>query len=168
LGFFVDEDCGDFLDIMEGRDLKVKVTQALGKKYLDFQVDYRTKISPLHHDEKKREAYMAAVQNLDELHPYAFKTTEQIDVMVNSWLNGDPIKSDEGMSKGAKVVDEVDALAKDLSSSSKKEKVSEEKPVKSTKSVKAAPKKVEDELDEASTNTAADLDDAFADLMKDD
>jgi hypothetical protein len=168
LGFFVDEDCGDFLDVLEGRDLKVMVTQAQGKKFLDFTVDYRAKSTPLHIDGKKREEILTAIPNLDDLHPYAFKTTDQIEVIVNAWLNGDSVEQtkNEGTSKGSKADDELESLSKDLNSSAKADKPARtEKPAK-TASV-APKKKVEDELDEeAPKTTASDLDDAFKELME--
>lgn len=162
LGFFVDEDCGDFTDVHEGRDLKVTVTQAKGKKFLDFVVDYRAKVTPLHADAKRREEILASIPNLDDLHPYAFKTPEQIEQIVHAWLNGDPVNDrTTGTEKGgAKEEDALEALSRDLNEAPKTDKAA--------KTAKVAKKKVDEDLDDdVPATTASSLDDAFKELMDD-
>lgn len=172
LGFFVDEDCGDFLDPIDGNDLKISVTQAEKKKFLDFTVDFRAKKTPLSGDAKRREEIIASIPNLDDLHPYAFKTPEQIEGIVNAWLNGDPTtdKSTGTERGGEEAGDELENLSKDLNESSKSEKSTKsEKTEKAATTKKASSKKVEDDLDEdvSTSKTTIDLDGAFKELMSD-
>jgi hypothetical protein len=168
LGFFLDEDCGDFTDPLEGNDLKVTVTDS-GKKFngrsaLDTAVDFRAKKTPFLSDEKKRQSLLSSIPKLDDLHPYAIKTPEQIEAIVNAWLAGEPNKADEnkeGTVKGntKKEVD-LDELAKDLG-----EKKSTSK-AKATPTAQTKKKDEDDEVDvKPSATTSSSLDEAFNDLM---
>jgi len=102
----LDEDYGDITDALEGRDVRVMCTKAPGKQYADTKVTARAKISKLNEDQKKAKEWLGTIPNLLEMYP--LKTEQELENIVNAWLNGDqgsPESSassneDEGASRG--------------------------------------------------------------------
>lgn len=144
LSFFLDEEVGDILSPSEGFDLKVTLSQAPGKQFMDTMVDPARRPSKLHEDSKQVETWLNSIPNLDDM--YRLKSTQEIETVLNNWLTGgsaSDVEKSEGTSRGASApVDELDSLTAELKSSAPAEK----------KSKKESTKKQS-------------LDEAFADLM---
>lgn len=144
LSFFLDEEVGDILSPTEGFDLKVTLSQAPGKQFMDTMVDPARRPSKLHEDSKQVETWLNSIPNLDDM--YRLKSTQEIETVLNNWLTGgsaSDVEKSEGTSRGASApVDELDSLTAELKSSAPAEK----------KSKKESAKKQS-------------LDEAFADLM---
>jgi hypothetical protein len=107
LSFFIDEEVGNILDPEEGYDLKVTISQQAGKQFMDTVVDAARKPSKLHADPTQVKAWLDAVPNIDDMYP--LKSAQEIEAVLNSWLNGENEDSD-GASRGGSNTD--DALAK--------------------------------------------------------
>lgn len=160
LGFFIDEDCGDILDPLDGHDLKVTITQQPGKTFADTTVDFRAKTSKVHDDVKTMESWLESVPNIDDM--YRLKSKEEIENVLNAWLSGgDTQTPDEGTARGAAPVsDALDALVKDVKAGAASNVVVEEaKPARSKKKPV-----VEDDDATAPPVKQMSLDDAFKEL----
>lgn len=156
LGFFLDEDYGDILDPQAGFDLKVSLTQAAGRMYADTSVDVKGKQCKLHEDPAQAKAWLEAIPNVDEM--YRLKSYEEIEGILNSWLNGGSDKGEQeqqrsdGTSRAnSKGEDALDSLVNE---------------VKGTKKAEKKPAKGDDASAEGDASKKS-LDDAFADLMND-
>lgn len=169
LGFFTEEDVGDILDPNEGYDLKVNITHTPGKMFngkpsLDTTVDVR-KPSKLSNDPTQVKQWLESVPNLDDV--YKLKSVQEIETLLNNWLNGGDASSpeDDGTSKGSSAgVDELDKLEKELKSETKVEPSPESK----TERAKPSKKSVVADLDDEPPVAKKSLDDAFNELMEDD
>lgn len=153
LGFFIDEDYGNILDPIEGYDLKVTITQQVGKQFVDTTVDCK-KQCKLHEDPEQMKKWLDAVPDLDNsgFFKYMTKTPEEIEKMLNDWLNGPHDEQALGTERGSDPdkKDELDKL------------VDEVKPAEQPKK----PRKAKSASDESDAVTPrADLDAAFKDLM---
>ena len=163
LGFFVDEDYGDILDVQDGFDLKVTFSQQPGKQFQDTTVDCKGRSSKLHDDSKQSQMWIDSVPSLDDM--YRLKSKEEIETILNNWLNGDmetQTSSDEGTARGNSEPDALDDLVKEVKSKSP----DQSRPA----SQKASPKKPQvddDETDVKPTTKKKSLDEAFEDLMGD-
>ena len=82
-----DEDYGDITDPAEGRDVKVVCTKAPGRMWASTEVRPRGKQSKLSDDSDKTQKWMDEIPDLDEM--YTCKTDEELEKIVNDWLNGD-------------------------------------------------------------------------------
>jgi hypothetical protein len=144
LGFFLDEEVGDILSPTEGFDLKVSITKQPGKQFNDTTVDPARKPTLLHADSATSQKWLESIPNLDDM--YRLKTTQEIETVLNNWLNGgsEPVQ-EGGTSRGADPVDELDNLVSEVKNSSPEKKVAK-------KAEKPEAKKQS-------------LDDAFADLI---
>jgi len=149
LGFFLDEEVGDVLDPNEGFDLKVTLSQAPGKQFMDTMVDPSRRPSKLHDDASVSKKWLDSVPNIDDM--YRLKSTQEIETILNNWLNGGaPADPSPGTTRGPAPTDELDSLAAEL----KTEK-------------KAPPKKAESSSEKTTSTKKQSLDEAFADLMDD-
>jgi hypothetical protein len=151
LGFFIDEEVGDVLDPQEGFDLKVTLSQAPGKQFMDTMVDPARRPTKLHDDAKQVESWLTAVPNIDDM--YRLKSTQEIETVLNNWLNGgatDDVSAKE-TTRGPAPADALDDL------------VAEVKAAGPEKTTVKKPKKSDDDVPVKKQS----LDDAFADLMGD-
>jgi len=167
LGFFDDEDVGDFLDPIEGFDLKVKVTHPPGKMFngkpsLDYEIDPARKQSKLSENTEQATKWLESVPNIDDM--YKQKSFQEIETILNNWLNGGaPPDTSEGSSRGTAPADALDKLVEDVKSDKPKAANA-----KAAKPVKSAPKPAGDvDVDEAPVEKKS-LDEAFDELMQDD
>lgn len=151
LSFFLDEEVGDILSPTEGFDLKVSISKAPGKQFNDTTVDPARRPTKLHEDSATAQKWLENIPNLDDM--YRLKTTQEIEAVLNSWLNGgtppEPTQ-DAGSTRGPAPTDELDKLVAEVKTT----------PSSSTPEKKTAPKvapKVEAKKQS--------LDDAFAELM---
>jgi hypothetical protein len=175
LGFFTEEDVGDILDPLEGFDLKVSITHTPGKMFmgkpsLDTVVDPARRTSKLSEDPAQAKTWLDSVPNLDDM--YKLKSVQEIETLLNNWLNGGEAMASEsdGSSKGAspsgdeldKLVDEVKGASAPASQPTPEAKA--DKPAKGKGKKAAAAADVDEEVPVEKKS----LDDAFAELMKDD
>lgn len=140
LNFYLDSDVGDILNPLEGFDLKVTISQAPGKQFMDTTVDAARKSSKLSQDDEQAQKWINGVPDLGDM--YKLKSTDEIKAVLNSWLNGDvqPEVASPGpgtMKGNAPKVDELDSLVSEV--------------------------KTQKKADESKAKKS--LDDAFADLM---
>jgi hypothetical protein len=87
LNIMLDEDYGDITDPTEGRDVKVVCTKAPGRMWASTEVRPRGKQSKLSDDSDKTQKWLDEIPDLDEM--YTCKTYEELEKIVNDWLNGD-------------------------------------------------------------------------------
>ena len=168
LGFFTEEDVGDILDPLEGFDLKVMISQAAGKQYMDTTVDAARRSSKLCDDADVAKKWLDGIPNIDDM--YRQKSVQEIEQVLNTWLatgNTDEV-SDEGSSRGHdRPKDELDKLVDEVKSEVRSAPASAKpaEPAKvAAKKGKAAPSS---DLDEKPAEKQT-LDDAFKELMADD
>ena len=174
LSFFTEEDVGDILDPTQGFDLKVTVTHTPGKMFmgkpsLDTVVDPARRQSKLSDDAAQAKTWLDGVPNIDDM--YKLKSVQEIETLLNNWLNGgEAVVSDsDGSSKGASPTgDELDKLVNEVKGESKAPESTPEAEVKAEKPAKAKGKKAAASDDEEAPVEKKSLDDAFAELMKDD
>lgn len=147
LSFFLDEEVGDILSPSEGFDLKVTLSQAPGKQFMDTMVDPARRPSKLHDDTAVVQRWLDSVPNIDDM--YRLKTTQEIEAVLNNWLNGGEASPSQegGSTRGPAPTDALDSLVSEVKGTTTS---SDKKPV----SKKSDAKKQS-------------LDDAFADLMGD-
>jgi len=147
LGFFLDEEVGDILSPTEGFDLKILISKPPGKQFNDTVVDPARRPTKLHEDSKQMETWSNAIPNLDDM--YRLKSTQEIETVLNSWLNGGVAEETTTFSttRGVAPSDALDELVAEVKS--------------------AAPSKKTKKVDDNESTKKQSLDDAFADLMGD-
>ena len=86
LNIMLDPDYGDITDIHEGHDVKVTCTKQPGKMFAMTDVMPRPKATALGTKDQIQK-WTEAIPNLDDI--YDLKTYEQLENIINAWLNGD-------------------------------------------------------------------------------
>lgn len=145
LNLMLDEDYGDVTDPLEGRDIRVTVTKLPGKQFADTKISPRAKVEPLSRDSAQAKKWIESIPEVDEvsnLKPY-----EEIEKIVNDWINGGASSSD-GTSRGGST-----APPRSVNDSKLAAFDDEDDAPKAKKGGGGGPKAA-----------ARDLDDAFADL----
>ena len=99
LNIMLDEDYGDITDTTEGRDIKVICTKAPGRQWAMTEVRPRGKQSPLNSDAATAKEWLTAVPDLDEI--YTLKSYDELEKIVNDWLNGDDSDTSIGTERGS-------------------------------------------------------------------
>jgi len=97
LNIMLDEDYGDITDPATGRDVKVVCTKAPGRKWASTEVRPRGKQTLLAETTQARE-WINNIPSLDDL--YTLKTYEELEKIVNDWLNGDDDAEDDAETLG--------------------------------------------------------------------
>jgi hypothetical protein len=196
LGFFIDAEIGDILDLENGYDIKVTISkqekkQVDGRQFNDITLDVARRPSPVLPDPDKVQALLELIPDIDDVYP--LKGYDEIDAMLNKWLKG-PTPAEKGSSSSNGTTkggsrggtpkegkDDLSALADEVAgkkSAKKAEKPVAEKPT--SKAVAAAPKKEErpapvkaaakpkpePEPEEVDESDSSSLDDAFDHLME--
>jgi len=140
LNLMLDDEVGDITDPTTGRDIKVTCTKPPGRMWATTEVRPRMSTTDLAEDAKQAKAWLDSIPDIDEM--YTCKSYDELENIVNAWLNGD--ESDDsnsnnfGQTRGGSTQDSSTATTKDTS----------------TDNAKMAEK-------------YASLDDAFADIEKD-
>ncbi len=89
LNIMLDPDYGDITDPLEGRDIKVTVIKKEGFKYpMVDSVMPRGKATNLSDDSATAKKWLDNVPDLDELTKNDFKTYEEVEKIINDWVNG--------------------------------------------------------------------------------
>lgn len=94
LNVMLDEDYGDITDPKTGRDIKITCSKPNGKTYASTDVMPRGKSSPLSESSDRAKQWLANIPDPSEL--YTEKSYEELEKIVNDWLNGDNAESDLG------------------------------------------------------------------------
>lgn len=94
LNIMLDEDYGDITDPHDGRDVKVVCTKAPGRMWAMTEVRPRGKQSKLSDDSAEAKKWIDEIPDLDEM--YTCKTYEELEKIVNDWLNGDDNSDTDG------------------------------------------------------------------------
>lgn len=92
LNIMLDEDYGDITCPSEGRDVKVVCTKPPGRMWATTTVRPRGKASELSSDASKIKEWVDNVPDLDQL--YTLKPANELEKIVNDWLNGEDTDSD--------------------------------------------------------------------------
>ena len=99
LNIMLDEDYGDITDPLDGRDVKVICTKAPGRMWASTEVRPRGKASKLTENTSEAKKMIESIPSLDDL--FTLKTYEELEKIVNDWLNGDTEESSsEGTFRG--------------------------------------------------------------------
>jgi hypothetical protein len=100
LNIMLDEDYGDITDPTEGRDIKVVCNKPPGRMWAMTEVRPRGKDSMLSSDKAQATGWIQGIPDLDEM--FTCKTYDELEKIVNDWLNGDDDSSDDdtGTSRG--------------------------------------------------------------------
>lgn len=87
LNIMLDEDYGDITDPETGRDLKLTCTKSPGKQFADTEVRPRAKATPLADKPSELKKLLDTTPDVNDL--FATKSYEELEKIVNDWLNGD-------------------------------------------------------------------------------
>jgi len=139
LNYMLDEDYGDITDISEGNDIRVNCFKAPGKMWATTEVRPRPKSTPLSESADQIKKWTGNIPRVDDM--YEAKSYEELERIVNAWLNGDDEESGETTRGGSSY--------------------------KSAPAVSDKPTSSESAPAESVTSKYASLDDAFADLEDD-
>mgnify|MGYP000586720428 CR=1 FL=1 len=104
LEMFVDPEVGTLNDPLEGRDLKVKVVQRGDKKWPDTKVfPAMNKSRLLEGDEELQKLLDNAPSGNDLKEKYKLLSYDEVQKILNDFLNGDENNDEEGTSRGNSV-----------------------------------------------------------------
>ena len=92
LNIMLDPDYGDITDINEGHDIKVTCSKQAGKMYATTDVMPRPKATALG-TKKQIKEWTSSIPDLDEV--YQMKSYEQLENIINAWLNGEDEENDD-------------------------------------------------------------------------
>lgn len=112
LNIMLDEDYGDITDPSTGRDVKVICTKAPGRMWASTEVRPRGKSSKLSSETSQAKDWLDSVPDLDEM--FTLKTYEELEKIVNDWLNGSDEEStddDFGTSRGGDTTTSTSTLS---------------------------------------------------------
>jgi len=98
LNYMLDEDYGDITDPHEGRDVRIICTKNPGQMWATTEVRPRGKDSPLSEDSSKAKDWLDNIPDVNDL--FELKSYEELENIVNQWLNGDDEQEDEGTFRG--------------------------------------------------------------------
>jgi hypothetical protein len=99
LNIMLDEDYGDITDPKSGRDVKVVCTKPPGRMWATTEVRPRGKQSALAEDASKAKGWMDSIPDLDDM--FTVKSYEELEKIVNDWLNGDSADDDKEFTPNA-------------------------------------------------------------------
>ena len=97
LNYMLDEDYGDITDPNDGNDIRINCFKAPGKMWATTEVRPRPKSTPLSESSDQTNKWLANIPSVDDM--YELKSYEELERIVNSWLNGDDDDSD-GTTRG--------------------------------------------------------------------
>jgi hypothetical protein len=98
LNYMLDEDYGDITDPSEGRDVRITCTKTPGKMWATTDVRPRGKDSPLSEDTSKSKNWLDNIPDVNDM--FELKSYEELERIVNEWLNGDDEESDKETTRG--------------------------------------------------------------------
>ena len=98
LNYMLDEDYGDITDVNEGNDLRINCFKAPGKMWATTEVRPRPKSTPLAESPDQIQKWSNNIPSVDDL--YDLKSYEELERIVNAWLNGDDEEQSTGTTRG--------------------------------------------------------------------
>ena len=98
LNYMLDEDYGDITDPLEGRDVRVTCTKQPGKMWTSTDVRPRGKDSPLSENNDKSKQWLDNIPDVNDL--FELKSYEELERIINSWLDGDDEDSSKETTRG--------------------------------------------------------------------
>jgi hypothetical protein len=99
LNYMLDEDYGDITDPHEGRDVRVNCQKNPGQSWATTDVRPRGKDSPLSEDSSKSKQWLDNIPDVNDL--FELKSYEELERIINEWLNGDEEDSKETFRGGS-------------------------------------------------------------------
>jgi len=114
LNYMLDEDYGDITDVSEGNDLRINCFKAPGKMWATTEVRPRPKSTPLSESADQIQKWTGNVPRVDDL--YEAKSYEELERIVNAWLNGDDEESSSsstGTTRGGSQTASAPAIVRD-------------------------------------------------------
>ncbi len=103
LNIMLDPDYGDITDPSEGRDIKVTVIKKDGFKYpMVDSVMPRGKASNLSNDASTTKEWLDTIPDLNDILKNDVKTYEEVEKIVNDWINGGSPTDSMGTSRFGK------------------------------------------------------------------
>lgn len=116
INFILDEDYGDITDPFTGRDIRVTSTKVPGKTYADTDVRVRGKETKLAESDDQMKKWLDNIPDVDEM--FQLKSYDELESIINSWLNGDDEEDANTSSLGTSRGQASSASATQSSSSS--------------------------------------------------
>ena len=98
LNYMLDEDYGDITDPIEGRDVRVSCTKNPGQQWATTDVRPRGKDSPLSEDSSQSKQWLDNIPDVNDL--FELKSYEELENIINSWLNEDDEDNKEETTRG--------------------------------------------------------------------
>lgn len=98
LNIMLDEDYGDITDPLQGRDVKIKCYQKQGTPWKITDVVARPKVTPLSDDPKQAKEWLENIPDPNDI--YELKSYEQLEKIINDWLNESDDDDNDGSSRG--------------------------------------------------------------------
>jgi hypothetical protein len=107
LNLMLDEDYGDITDLKDGRDIRVTCEKPPGRQWATTSVTPRGSTSPLTTDSEQLTQWTAELPDPSAL--YEEKSYDQLEKIVNDWLNGDEGTEDTGTERSKTATTETAA-----------------------------------------------------------
>ena len=98
LNYMLDEDYGDITDPHEGRDVRISCQKNPGQQWATTDVRPRGKDSPLSEDSSKSKQWLDNIPDVNDL--FELKTYEELERIINEWLNADEEEDSTETSRG--------------------------------------------------------------------
>jgi hypothetical protein len=98
LNYMLDEDYGDITDPLEGRDVRITCSKTPGKMWATTDVRPRGKDTPLSEDSKQSKNWLDNIPDVNDL--FELKSYQELENIVNQWLNGEDEDEKEETSRG--------------------------------------------------------------------
>lgn len=98
LNYMLDEDYGDITDPLEGRDVRITCSKQAGKMWATTEVRPRGKDSPLSENSETASKWIDSIPDVNDL--FELKTYEELERIINAWLDGDDEDSSVETTRG--------------------------------------------------------------------
>mgnify|MGYP001170914792 CR=1 FL=1 len=113
LGLVLNPEYGDITDPTDGTDLVINYGKPAGASFPETKITPRRKNSPLHKDSDKAAELMESVPDFEELFSASRKTADEVQGILDSFLNSDESTQEDGASTGGDAT-EVDKAFSEL------------------------------------------------------
>ena len=98
LNYMIDEDYGDITDPSSGRDVRISCTKTPGKMWATTEVFPRGKETPLNESADQSKKWLDNIPDVNDL--FELKSYEELENIVNAWLNSDEEEESSGSYRG--------------------------------------------------------------------
>jgi len=104
LNYMLDEDYGDITDPLEGRDVRISCQKNPGQQWATTDVRPRGKDTTLSEDSSKSKQWLDSIPDVNDI--FELKSYEELEGIINEWLNGDEDSSQQETTRGGSQTDE--------------------------------------------------------------